>query len=50
MADNLQYRDAQEGIRAFIEKRKPHFTHTQDTIQITGGKVDLCVDYLCGDN
>jgi len=32
MADNLQYRDAQEGIKAFIEKRKPNFSHSQETI------------------
>ena len=32
MADNLQYRDAQEGIKAFIEKRKPTFDHSQEKI------------------
>ena len=30
MVDNLEYRDAQEGIAAFIEKRKPNWCHTQE--------------------
>ena len=28
MVDNLEYRDCQEGIAAFIEKRKPTWSHT----------------------
>ena len=32
MAENLQYKDAQEGIKAFIEKRKPSFSHSQEKI------------------
>merc|ERR1719244_541360 len=31
MADNLWYKDAQEEIAAFKEKRRPVFGHTQDT-------------------
>jgi len=33
MADNLWYKDAQEGIAAFKEKRKPVFGHTQDKVE-----------------
>ncbi len=32
MVDNLQYRDAQEGIKAFIEKKKPAWCHTEEII------------------
>eukprot|EP00088_Acartia_fossae_P070490 TRINITY_DN9461_c0_g1_i1.p1 TRINITY_DN9461_c0_g1~~TRINITY_DN9461_c0_g1_i1.p1 ORF type:complete len:283 (-),score=39.74 TRINITY_DN9461_c0_g1_i1:156-1004(-) len=32
MAENLWYKDTQEGIQAFKEKRHPVFTHTDDTI------------------
>uniref|UniRef100_A0A667YW08 Enoyl-CoA hydratase domain-containing protein 3, mitochondrial n=2 Tax=Myripristis murdjan TaxID=586833 RepID=A0A667YW08_9TELE len=31
MVDNLALRDGQEGIRAFIEKRKPVWSHTAET-------------------
>ena len=30
MVDNLQLRDAQEGIAAFVEKRKPNWCHTDE--------------------
>lgn len=30
MVDNLALRDGQEGIRAFIEKRKPVWSHKAD--------------------
>ena len=33
MADNLWYKDAQEGIAAFKEKRKPVVGHTQDKVE-----------------
>ena len=32
MADNLKYKDAQEGIAAFKEKRKPVFDHSEDKV------------------
>ena len=31
MVDNLELRDCQEGIAAFVEKRKPNWCHTQET-------------------
>ena len=30
MVDNLELRDCQEGIAAFVEKRKPIWCHTQE--------------------
>jgi len=30
MVDNLALRDGQEGIGAFVEKRPPTWTHTDD--------------------
>ena len=30
MVDNLEYKDAQEGIAAFVEKRKPSWCHTDE--------------------
>lgn len=35
MAKNLWFKDAQEGIAAFKEKRKPSFTHTNQTLKDT---------------
>ena len=32
MAENLTFKDAQEGISAFKEKRKPVFQHTDDKV------------------
>ena len=32
MAENLRYRDCQEGIAAFKEKRVPVFCHTEDKV------------------
>ena len=32
MVNNLAYKDAQEGIAAFKEKRKPVWVHTEDTV------------------
>ena len=32
MAENLRYRDCQEGIAAFKEKRAPVFCHTEDKV------------------
>jgi len=32
MVDNLKYRDAQEGIAAFKEKRKPVWSHTDEKV------------------
>ena len=30
MVENLRYADAQEGLAAFKEKRKPNWTHTDE--------------------
>ena len=30
MVENLRYADAQEGLSAFKEKRKPRWTHTDE--------------------
>ena len=32
MVDNLAYKDAQEGIAAFKEKRKPVWLHSDETV------------------
>lgn len=32
MVDNLAYKDAQEGIAAFKEKRKPVWIHTDEKV------------------
>ena len=32
MVDNLSYKDAQEGIAAFKEKRKPIWVHTDEKL------------------
>ena len=32
MVDNLSYKDAQEGIAAFKEKRKPNWIHTDEKV------------------
>jgi hypothetical protein len=32
MVDNLAYRDAQEGIKAFKEKAKPSWSHTDEKV------------------
>jgi hypothetical protein len=32
MVNNLSFRDAQEGIRAFKEKRKPEWCHTDEKV------------------
>lgn len=32
MIDNLQLKDGQEGVRSFIEKRKPVWSHSIDNI------------------
>ena len=33
MVDNLQLQDAQEGIAAFVEKRRPQWCHTDQPFQ-----------------
>ena len=33
MAENLKFRDAQEGIEAFKAKRKPVFNHTDERVE-----------------
>jgi enoyl-CoA hydratase/carnithine racemase len=33
MVDNLALRDAQEGIAAFVEKRKPNWIHTDEPFE-----------------
>jgi len=30
MVDNLKMKDAQEGIRSFLEKKKPNWSHDYD--------------------
>lgn len=30
MVANLDMKDGQEGVRSFMEKRKPHWTHTNE--------------------
>ncbi|RCN36970.1 enoyl-CoA hydratase family protein [Ancylostoma caninum] len=32
MTENLKFKDAQEGINAFVEKRKPSFRHTDEKV------------------
>lgn len=32
MVENLSYADGQEGIRAFIEKRKPVWSHGDEKV------------------
>ena len=32
MVDNLEYKDCQEGIAAFIEKRKPAWIHSEEKV------------------
>jgi 1,4-dihydroxy-2-naphthoyl-CoA synthase len=32
MVDNLAYKDAQEGIKSFKEKRKPTWIHTDQKV------------------
>ncbi|CAJ0591867.1 unnamed protein product [Cylicocyclus nassatus] len=32
MTENLKYKDAQEGINAFVEKRKPNFKNTDEKV------------------
>lgn len=32
MIDNLKLKDGQEGVRSFIEKRKPNWIHSNDEV------------------
>lgn len=54
MVDNLALRDGQEGIRAFIEKRKPVWSHKAEkahdwwTALITGNHASVLVIMLIG--